>query len=661
MAQAEEELRKRVERALSAKRWRPTDPDLYRMFQDSTDQFDRESTRVGVRAAVICFLLFGLYDLWLLPDVGRFTVATRFLIGFGFLGVVEWQTTSGRSMAAINATCAGGLATAALGWILVADHTQYQTSFAEYIIFGTVFVVSSSLFFRIRFWVGSLGSTLITVMFAWAALAAEIDPTFKIILVTFFVSFLCLALYLSWQLAAERYVTFLNATRAQLNELAVREKSEQLARIANTDHLTGLKNRRAVVAEYAVFRERWLREGTPIGVLLIDVDHFKAYNDHYGHQSGDRCLVDVARALQSAATAAGGVLARYGGEEFIAFTHVADRNALFGFAEAIRKSVEAFALPHSKRRDGTGIVTVSIGASITRSDENSDLDRMSSEADNALYSAKANGRNATQVYDPKMPQTENEDRNIAIVLDQALDHDLVSLAYQPIVDVATGEVHAFEALMRLRGPEGTPIPPSVFIPVAERTGAIVSLGRWALRTACTQILKAGLAPKLSVNLSAVQLREASFPLFVAGLLSEMNLAPSSLALEITEGFDIASDPCVLEAIAALRNLGIEIWLDDFGTGYAGLSWLQSIDFTLVKIDQRFLQASATPEGERFLKDILQLVRRRGLSVVLEGVETPEQMAFLERAEVPLAQGYYLGRPVSVDAAASLKRAVPAAE
>lgn len=660
MAEAEDELRDRVERALSGERWRPADPDLYRMFEASTDQVDRASTRVGVRAAVACFVLFGSFDLWLFPDVGWMSVAVRFAIGVLFLGIVEWQVSRGRSMASINATCAFGLAVAALGWLLVAARTGAQMSFAEFIIFGTVFVVSSSLFFRIRFWVGALSSTSITVLFACAAIGADVDLGFKIILVTFFVFFLGLALYLSWQLAAERYVTFLNATRAQLNEMDVREKGEQLARIANTDHLTGLKNRRAVVQEYDVFRELWLRDGRPIGVILIDVDHFKAFNDYYGHQSGDYCLVDVGRALQGAAAAAGGVLGRYGGEEFIAFAHVADRDALYQFAESVRRAVEALALPHSRRRDGTSVVTVSIGASITRPDESSDLERMCSEADNALYSAKANGRNGTHLFDPKAPQTDNEDRNLAIIVAQAVERDLLSLVYQPIIDVSTNEVHAVEALMRLRDIDGMTIAPSAFIPVAERTGAIVQLGRWAVRRACSEILARGLAPKVSVNVSAFQLREASFPLFVAGVLAEFGLEPSTLALEITEGFDIASDSTVIQAVVALRRAGVEVWLDDFGTGYAGLSWLQAVDFTLVKIDQRFLQACETEDGARFLQDILTLVNNRGLTVVLEGVETAAQLAFLKKFGVRLAQGYHLGRPCASDMLSAAKAPAKAA-
>lgn len=644
MARAEEELWKRVEGALSQRRWGWADPILYREFEESNDAADRKLARLGVRAAVACFMLFGSFDLWLFPDIGVYGVLTRIAIGFFFLLVVEMQVSRQCSMSVINATCAAGLALAALGWLLVMTHTRYQASFAQFMIFGTVFVVSSSLFFRIRFSVGASSSTIITFLFAHAAINADIGYNFKVILVSFFFSFLGLALYLSWQLAAERYETFLNATQAQLNEMAVREKSEQLARIANTDHLTGLKNRRAIVEEYDAFRERWLQDGQLIGVLLIDVDHFKAYNDHYGHQSGDRCLVDVGHALQAAAAGAGGVLGRYGGEEFIAFAHVADAEALYLFAESLRKAVEALALPHSTRRDSTGVVTVSIGASITRTDANSHLDRMCSEADNALYTAKANGRNGTHVFDAQASLTDNEDRNLAVILEQAVERNHLSLVYQPIIDVDRGSVHAVETLMRLRGADGAPIPPSIFIPVAERTGAIIQLGRWAIRTACAEILVAGVAEKVSVNVSAVQLREASFPLFVAGVLTEMKLRPSALALEITEGADISSDSKVLQTVSALQRIGVEIWLDDFGTGYAGLSWLQAVEFTLVKIDQRFLQTCGTEEGATFLQDILHLVRNRGLSVVLEGVETPEQMAFLKNAKVPLAQGYYLGRP-----------------
>lgn len=232
---------------------------------------------------------------------------------------------------------------------------------------------------------------------------------------------------------------------------------------------------------------------------------------------------------------------------------------------------------------------------------------------------------------------------------------MLALGYQPIIDMTDGSIHAVEALMRLHGADGKSISPAVFIPVAERTGMIVELGRWALRTACVEILTAGLADRVSVNVSAVQLRAAGFPLYVASLLGELGLQPSAVSLEITEGIDISSENQIQEAVLALKALGVQIWLDDFGTGYAGLGWLQLIDFDVVKVDRSFLHRSGTAEGARFIGDILQLLRNRNVSIVVEGVETEEQLAFLSANNVPNAQGYFLSRPLSADGVRNLEQ------
>jgi len=616
------------------------------MFEDSTAATDRIAVRRGVRAAVLCFATFGLFDLWLFPDIGTSGLFTRVLVGLFFLGVIEIQIAGGYALRSINLVCATGLVVASFVWLEVMRRTTYQDGFVHFLVFGTVFVISSSLFFRFRFLIGATCSSIITLLFCLAAATASVPESSRLVVVAYFVNFLGFSLYLSWQLATERYVTFLNATQARLNETAVREKGHQLSRIANTDHLTGLRNRRAVVQEYGAFRDRWIKDHRPIGVLLIDVDHFKMFNDHYGHQSGDNCLIDVGRALQMAASAGGAVLGRYGGEEFLAFCHVEDEKMLFGLAEAMRVAVASLAVPHSQRPDSIDVVTVSIGVSLTRRNASPDLDRLSGEADKALYSAKSGGRNRTHVFDPIVPLSLNEEQTIAELLSHAATSGLLSMAYQPIVDLVDGQIHSVEALMRLRDHDGASISPAVFIPVAERTGLIVEMGRWAVHQACVEVLAPGMARHVSVNVSAVQLRASSFALHIAEILVEFGLEPSALALEVTEGADILSDDRILETIEALKALGVQIWLDDFGTGFAGLSWLQSINFDVVKVDRSFLHQTDTRGGALFLRDILQLLRHRGVSVVVEGVETEEQLIFLKQNGVRTAQGFYLSRPVA---------------
>ncbi|TIU43877.1 MAG: EAL domain-containing protein, partial [Mesorhizobium sp.] len=186
---------------------------------------------------------------------------------------------------------------------------------------------------------------------------------------------------------------------------------------------------------------------------------------------------------------------------------------------------------------------------------------------------------------------------------------------------------------------------SLFIPVAERTGAILELGRWAIRTVCTDVLAHDEVRVVSVNVSPIQLKTPGFATSVAGILGETGVAGSRLAFEITEGRELEMDSDILRCISDLKLLGIKIWLDDFGTGFAGLSWLRLIDFDTVKIDRSFLHDCGTPKGMAMLQDIIALVRNRGHKILVEGVETDEQMALMREFGIDKVQGYHVGRPM----------------
>lgn len=317
-------------------------------------------------------------------------------------------------------------------------------------------------------------------------------------------------------------------------------------------------------------------------------------------------------------------------------------------AEAMRLTVERLGLRHDKRRDGTFIVTVSIGASITRNQSGTKLEKIIHEADRALYLAKAGGRNCAHLFDPTDPQSSDESENIAALLKIAIRSDLISMVYQPIKEIDSGRVYAVEALMRLKMLDGTSVPPSLFIPVAERTGAILELGRWAIETVCREVLVEGGVETVSVNVSPVQLQTPGFAASVAAILGDAGLNGSRLALEITEGLEMEMHSNVLRCIADLKRLGIKIWLDDFGTGFAGLSWLRLIDFDVVKVDRSFLHDWGTAKGRTMLRDIVGLVRNRGPRILVEGVETSEQLQLARRLGIDHVQGYFVGRPAPVD-------------
>ena len=208
--------------------------------------------------------------------------------------------------------------------------------------------------------------------------------------------------------------------------------------------------------------------------------------------------------------------------------------------------------------------------------------------------------------------------------------------------------HVEEALMRLTMPDGTAVPPSLFIPVAERTGMILELGRWAIRTACRELMSNEHIHTISVNVSPVQLKAPGFAASVAAALGEAGVTGDRLALEITEGLEMEMHSDVLRCISDLKLLGIKVWLDDFGTGFAGLSWLRLIDFDTVKIDRSFLHDCVTPRGRAMFRDIVGLLRNRGPKILVEGVESEEQLELLRKLDIDHAQGYHIGRPAPAE-------------
>jgi EAL domain-containing protein (putative c-di-GMP-specific phosphodiesterase class I) len=272
------------------------------------------------------------------------------------------------------------------------------------------------------------------------------------------------------------------------------------------------------------------------------------------------------------------------------------------------------------------------------------VDKVTFEADRALYAAKAAGRNTLVVFDPQDPQGVDDSEDIAATLKIALERGLVSLVYQPIRNVQTGKLDAVEALMRLSMLDGTPVSPTRFIPIAERTGSIIPLGRWTIRTVCRDLLEPDLVQVASVNVSPIELKTAGLANYVEEMLEEFGLPGPRLALEITEGAEMEIDQDVMRCISDLRALGVQVWLDDFGTGFAGLSWLRLIDFDTVKIDRSFLHDCNTERGKRMLLDMIGLLRNRGVRILVEGVETLEHQRLMQQYGINQLQGYFIGRP-----------------
>ena len=629
--------------------WRPVDRTLYDLFLSQREQLLRQSGRVGLWMAVCAYVSFAIVDFLLIPDVALRALGLRLAVGASTLAVLEVQYLRGVRASAMNVTCASAIVAGAGGWLLVATGTQFHHALQHYLVFGAIFMMGANLFFAFRPPIAILASgTVLAVFLAAVFAAAPGDLAFRITQTSFLACCFALSSYLAWRLDRERFAVFVNETDARLNESKVAERGRELLRMANTDSLTGLRNRRAMERAYEMLLAASAQDGRAIGVILLDVDFFKKYNDLFGHQKGDRCLVRVGETIEAAMSAMGGMAGRYGGEEFIAFCRVRDETELRERVETLRAAVEGLMLPHPERKDGCAVVTASVGASITRRGSGVELDRMANEADWALYRAKSKGRNCAVLFDPSAPMHDHDSEHVAALLRVGLERGLVSLVYQPIFDVTDGTLVATETLMRLRDLDGKPVSPATFIPIAEETGAIVDLGLWAIETACRDIVAADRAPLVSVNISAVQLRAPGFPLAVAAAVARSGARPGRLALEITESFDITLDTEAQANIAGLRRFGVQVWLDDFGTGFAGLAGLRKIPFDMVKLDHSFLAASHTPEGVAFLEDIVRLVHNCGFEMVIEGVETEEQVEMLRRLGTPLGQGYHLGRPSALE-------------
>lgn len=623
--------------------------EMVTLYRDETQSERIKTARFGLWAASVVYVLFSVTDFLLIPDVAGMEAIVRIVIAALAVTVLEMQVRLKVRAGWIDLTCSFALIVGYAAWLYIATMSDLMVNLRYYMVFGSIFMMSANLFFGLDLRLSIATSIAILLLFFWSlATHFSAESSYVVAFGTFFASCFVFTSYVNWRLNKERFHVFLNALEARKQNREAVERGKALLRLSNTDYLTGVENRRAIDQRLRDHWAAWQNSGTAFAAILVDVDFFKKYNDYYGHQAGDHCLVLVANALKTALTAFNASLGRYGGEEFIVLAPTSSRDDVAQLAGTIRQTVEKMALIHDQRKDGMNVVTVSVGAAFTRPGFGPRLEKIITEADRALYSAKANGRNCVRLFDPNDPQSGDDSEHIAALLRVAVANDLVSLVYQPILNLATGKIDAAEALMRLKLLDGTPVPPSVFIPIAERTGSILDLGLWTLRQACQEILVPGHAPVVSINVSPIQLKTRGFAAAVAEILIDTGVDGQHVAFEITEGINMDRQSDILRCIKDLENMGIRIWLDDFGTGFAGLSWLRLFNFDTVKIDRSFLQDSDTPKGRAMLRDIIALVRNRGHRILVEGIETEEQLNLMRQFEIDHVQGFFIGRPATLD-------------
>ncbi|WP_203895983.1 putative bifunctional diguanylate cyclase/phosphodiesterase, partial [Planobispora longispora] len=381
-------------------------------------------------------------------------------------------------------------------------------------------------------------------------------------------------------------------------------------------------------------------------LLLLDLDGFKDVNDTYGHPVGDELLTVVARRLRTL-TPDGQILARLGGDEFAVVLPGADLEQALAAAEEVLAAVrEPYLIDGRELYVTTSIGVLADSAAPTASDALRD-------ADLALYAAKAAGKNQIAVFDYTLRAERLHHAEIAAGLRQALAQGEFSLAYQPVVNLASGRIYAVEALLRWLPAGGRAVPPDVFIPVAEDTGLIVEIGRWALERACADAKRwherHGIA--VTVNVSGRQLRERSFRETVLEILTRHALPRNALTLEVTESMLLATSPAetqrIVDVLADLRAHGVRIALDDFGTGYSSLAYLRTLPVDILKIDRSFtapLTGVDHRQARAFTKAIVELAASLNLATVVEGVESREQAGVLQQMGCPLAQGYLFSPP-----------------
>jgi diguanylate cyclase (GGDEF)-like protein len=461
------------------------------------------------------------------------------------------------------------------------------------------------------------------------------------------------------QLAPGQSQALQTLARQVMAQLELRRSCARLRHDALHDSLTGLPNR-------ALFRERLdqclLRAkhdraggASPYSVLFLDLDRFKVINDSLGHAAGDQLLVAIARTLEACVAGSSSrchTVARLGGDEFTILLEGVSGAEASAAAAAVLKAVSGTPYRIGGHEVFTG-ASIGIVHGDARYERAEDLIR---DADAAMYRAKSSGKGCWETFETSMHEAAVAWLRLDRDLRRGLERGELLLHYQPIVSLETRGVVGFEALARWKHPQRGMISPGEFIPVAEETGQIVSIGRWAMETACRQLkawqtrFPAHANLSMSVNLSKRELRDPQLVEGVARVLKQTGVDPSRLKIEITESA-VMEHGDSREVLGRVKDLGVCLQMDDFGTGYSSLSGLHRFPLDGLKIDQAFIRnVSERRDYAAVVHAIIMLARNLDMQVVAEGVETADQVAMLQGLDCTQAQGYHFGRPQAAAAA-----------
>ncbi|MDO8770494.1 MAG: EAL domain-containing protein [Burkholderiaceae bacterium] len=430
----------------------------------------------------------------------------------------------------------------------------------------------------------------------------------------------------------------------------LKRHAQRLEHIAHHDVLTGLPNRLLLTDRLSQAIAQARRAGRLLAILYLDLDGFKPINDNWGHAAGDNVLRECAQRLSSNIRM-GDTVARLGGDEFvILLTGLTDTDEC---DLAVRRLLDAVAEPIALDSSYLNL-SASIGVSLFPTDGSDDADILLRYADQAMYLAKAAGRNQCIYFGADADHKASDDKQMVHNLRLALQRNELSVHYQPIIDPATGLICKAEALVRWKHPEQGFIPPSVFIPIAERAGLIQPIGDFVFREAarvaaiCNKQIdrQPGDPIRISINRSPRQFFHRDGISTWRRFLAEHEIPGELLTIEITEGLLLDDSKDVLSQLNQLRSLGMNISLDDFGTGYSALSYLKKFDIDYLKIDRSFIRdISSDPDARAIVEAIIVMAKRLGIKTIAEGVETRDQLDVLAAVDCDLIQGYYYSRPL----------------